>query len=229
MRPTLRYALVALILVGSAGIAFWATRLHSRPPTTAPGSEQATVQSNAEVVVNNPELVATQAGRPAWKVILDKVQLSSGGNTVAAQGLREGLVYDDAGKPIVRITARQVTADINRKDFEVTGQVTVTSPRGVVITTEKAQWLNAQQMVRCPGTVVTRAKNLVITTRGLDYSVQADTLMCPNQVRMYSGNNRLVGRSLKYDNKTGIADVVGVQIVVNPQEAKQILKELPKQ
>lgn len=187
------------------------------------------MQSNAEVVVNNPELVATQAGKPAWKVILDKVQLSSGGNTVAAQGLREGLVYDDAGKPVVRITARQVTADINRKDFEVTGQVTVTSPRGVVITTEKAQWLNAQQMVRCPGTVVTRAKNLVITTRGLDYSVQADTLTCPNQVRMYSGNNRLVGRSLKYDNKTGIADVVGVQIVVNPQEAKQILKELPKQ
>ena len=77
------------------------------------------------------------------------------------------------------------------------------------------------------GAVMMKAKRLVIATTGLDYLLQTDDMKCPNQVRMYSGNNRVVGRSLTYNVETGIADLVGgIQMVINPEEAREIMREL---
>ena len=61
-----------------------------------------------------------------------------------------------------------------------------------------------------------------------DYIKPEQTFVtCPNQVRMYSGNNRVSGRSLTYNVTTGIADIVGgIQMMITPQEARQLLKEL---
>lgn len=166
-------------------------------------------------------------GKVAWRVILDEVALETGGSAVKVQGLREGIIYDQTGQPALRVTAKQIRGDTTRKNFEVMGQVTVSSPKGLVITTERVKWINDEQRLTCPGQVTMRGKSIVVTTSQLDYNLREEKVHCPNRVRMYSGNNRLVGQSLKYDVKTGITDIIGgVQMVINPEEAKKILKEL---
>jgi LPS export ABC transporter protein LptC len=213
---------VALVLL-SAALGYWVTvrgqkRPLPPPPAPSPG---------AEAILANPELsYRDKNGHTAWRVLLDSLELESGGNTLTAKGLREGIVYDEKGTPVVRITAQQVTADTNRKDFSVTGKVTVVSPKGMILTTERADWINDLQTVRAPGPVVMRTKSIVITATGLDYNIKTDQVTSPNQVRVYSGNNRLVGRGLKYDLNTGWVDLANVQVVVNPSEGKRILQEL---
>ncbi len=220
-RISLAIALVAL----SGALTYWATVDSRRRPRAATPAKS--TQAGPEAVMTSPELRHSEGGKPAWKVILDEVDLGAGGGSVTVQGLREGIIYDQSGTPALRITARQVKGDTLRKDFEVSGGVVVTSPKGFVINTEFVNWLNDQQKVQCPGPVVMKAKTLVISTTGLDYLVSSDDVKCPNQVRMYAGNNRVVGRSLNYNATTGIADIIGgVQMVINPAEAKDILKEL---
>jgi len=216
--------LAAALVLLSAALGYWVTvRDHKRaapppPPQPAP---------SAEATLANPELTyRDKGGRTAWRVLLDSLELEAGGNTLSARGLRDGIVYDDKGRPAVHIAAQQVKADTNRRDFTVTGKVTVTSPKGMVITTERADWVNDLQTVKAPGPVVMKTKTLVLTTTGLDYNVKTDQVISPNQVRIYAGNNRLVGRGLKYDVNTGWVDLANVQVVVNPSEGKQILQEL---
>lgn len=216
--------LAAALVLFSAALGYWITVREQRRPASPPPPVPS---PSAEAILANPELsYRDKGGRTAWRVLLDSLELETGGNTLTAKGLREGIVYDEKGKPVVHITAQQVKADTNRKDFSVTGKVTVTSPKGMVITTERADWINDLQTVRAPGPVVMKTKSLVITATGLDYNIKTDQVTSPNQVRVYSGNNRLVGRGLKYDVNTGWVDLANVQVVVNPSEGKQILQEL---
>lgn len=224
MKTSHRIAIAVGLAAASGGIGYWVTvgARHEPAPRPSPPSP-----GGAEAVLTSPELRHSEAGKLAWKVILEEVNLQTGGGAVTVHGLREGIIYDDAGAPALRVTARQVQGDTLRKDFEMTGDVVVTSPRGFVINTNTLKWLNDEQRIHCPGAVTMKAKSLVISTTGLDYLLQTDDVKCPNQVRMYSGNNRVVGQSLIYNVQTGIADIIGgVQMVINPEEAKQILKEL---
>lgn len=212
-----------LVLVCAVALSFVATRAISRrAQSPAPPGDH---QRPAEAVIKSPELQHREHGKLAWKVLLDSLELHTGGGSVAVQGLREGLIYDGNGKPALRITAKQVRGDTQRRDFEVSGQVVVTSPRGFVIRTERATWRNLEQTIDCPGAVSMKAKNIVIATTGLTYQLQTDKVNCPNQVRMYSGTNRVVGHTLVYDVKAETVDLRDIQMVINPDEGKQILKE----
>jgi LPS export ABC transporter protein LptC len=218
----------ALLVVALAGaLTYWVTIAARRRAAQPPPAPPPAAKPGSEVTLTSPELRHTEGGKLAWKVILDEVSLESGGGSVAVKGLREGIIYDKAGLPALRVTAKSVKGDTLKKDFEMQGSVVVTSPRGMVITTEQVKWFNDQQKIQCPGVVKMKGKSLVIATTGLDYLLSTDEVKCPNQVRMYSGNNRVVGRSLTYNLTSGIADITGgVQMVINPKEARQILKEL---
>lgn len=224
MPKSVRLMLAAALVLLSAALGYWITVREHRASAPSPAPQPA---KSAEATLANPELsYRDKGGRTAWRVLLDSLELEAGGNTLTAKGLREGIVYDETGKPAVHIAAQQVKADTNRRDFSVTGKVTVTSPKGMVITTERADWINDAQTVRAPGPVVMKTKSLVLTTTGLDYNIKTDQVISQNQVRIYSGNNRLVGRGLKYDVTTGWVDLANIQVVVNPSEGKQILQEL---
>lgn len=224
MKTSHRIAISVLLVAASGILAYVATvRSRNKPPATPPPP----AESKPEAVLTSPELRHTEGGKLAWKVILDEVDLHTGGGAVTVRGLREGIIYDDAGGPALRVTAKQVKGDTIRKNFEMMGDVEVTSPNGFVITTQLMRWINDEQRIHCPGPVMMKAKSLVIATTVMDYLLRTDMVQCPNQVRMYAGNNRVVGRSLNYNAKTGITDIIGgVQMVINPEEAKEILREL---
>ncbi len=221
MRTSHRIIISVVLVAASASLAYWVSSFRHREP-----EEDAAPQERGahEAVVSSPELRHTEGGKLAWKVILDEIQLDRGGTTVAAQGLREGIIYDK-GEPALRVTAQHVRGDTTRRNFHVSGRVVVTSPKGFIIKTENVDWFNDEQRIHCPGAVLMKAKSIVISTTGLDYLLQTDIVNCPNQVRMHSGNNQVIGRSLTYDVKTEIVDMTDIQMVINPDEGKRILKE----
>ena len=221
---THRIAISILMVAASGLLAYWLTaRRHGAGgPLPAPASTPPASQA----IMRSSELRHTQQGKLAWKVLIDELKLSKGGSTIAAQGLREALIYDSAGEPTIRITAKRVQGDTSRRNFRMTGEVVVTSPKGFVIKTQTVDWVNDEQRIHCPEQVLMKDTNIVISTTGLDYLLRPDQVKCPNQVRMYSGNNSMVGGSLSYDVKTGVVDILdGVQLMINPQETKKVLRE----
>lgn len=230
MKPATRLAISLLLLVVCCGLGYWVTvwweagrRGRGASPSGASGAER------PEAVVAMPVIKHGENGRLDWKLYLDQIELQAGGSIIGARGLREGLVYDASGAPGVRVTAQRVTGDATRRNFEVTGDVVVTSPKGIVITTDKVNWLNDQQELHCPGPVVMRSRGRVFVASTLDYFINTDLVRCPSQARVYSGNNRIVGQQLTYNVQTGIVDIVGgIQMVLNVKEAKQIMQELRK-
>ena len=228
MKDPRRVLVVVALLVASAALGYWlrvaARRQEGQP---SPGPAVAGNAAAPEAVLSSSVIKHSEGGKPSWKILLDQVELAAGGTTVGAQGVREGIVYDAAGKPALRVTAQRVTGDTARRNFEMTGDVVLTSPRGFIITTQDVQWFDAEKRIHCPKPVVMKTKSLVFTAQTLDYLVNSDTVQCKDQVRGYSGNNRFSGNSLTYDLKTEVVDVTGgFQMVLNVQEGKKLMQEL---
>lgn len=226
MKVSTRIIISVLLLALIGGGTFWLAR---RPLGSNEETDSLDPASGPQVVLSGSELRHSEGGLLAWKVIMDEVELQAGGGQADVKGLREGLVYDKQGTPQLKIAAQKVTVDTAQQNFEMTGQVTVTSPKGVIITTDRVQWFNNERRLHCPGGVVMKTKRIAIATSLLNYMVDQEIVNCPNQVRMYSGNNRLSGNSLTYNVATEIVDLVGgIQMTINPQEARELLKELRK-
>ena len=224
MRYLSRILLALVVLAASGLLAYGVTAaLRSRGadgPLTAPPQ-----QSRPEAVVRSSQMRHTEGGKLAWKVLLEELRVERGGQTVKVEGLQEALVYDRGGAPALRITAETVHGDTVQKNFTVFGRVVVTSPQGFIIRTQQAQWVNSAKKVSCPGQVTMKARNIVIVTSGLEYLLETEQVTCPNQVRMYSGENTVIGRNLVYDVAAETADMRDVQMIIDPAEGRQILKE----
>jgi len=225
MKTWQRIVITGAVLGASVALGVWATNAWRRPPEA--DNQPGKGPKEGDVVLETPQLDHRNAdGSLAWKVLIDRMELQTGAGLVTVQGVREGIIYGPGGKPALRVTAKQVTGNSGSKDFDVTGDVTVTSPQGFVITTDRVQWLNDRQTLHCPGAVQMKTKKMVISTALLDYNLTSDVITCPNQVRMFSGNNVVVGERLNYNVKTKIVDLQNIQMVMNPEEGREILKEL---
>ena len=178
------------------------------------------------VIVQQPVIKHTEAGKLAWQIRLKKIHITHGGQNIAAQGVQEALIYGAEGKPIVRLSAERVTGSTAQRDFEVAGNVRVVSYRGALITTDKVQWSQAQQQITCPGEVTLSSREAVIVTTGLNYYVNQDLVDCPNQVTMYAGDNKVVGQRLQFNVNTGDFTLQSVQMIFDAEEAKQKLREV---
>ena len=185
------------------------------PPPERPG-----------VIVDQPVIKHTEGGQLAWQIALKKMQISHGGQNIAAQDVQEALIYGADGKPVLRITAQQVTGHTGQRDFEVSGDVRVTSYRGVVITTDKVQWNQAQQTIDCPGEVTLRSADAIIVTTGLSYLVNQDLVDCPNRVTMWAGESKFIGQRLQYNVQSGDFALQELQGVLKVEEARQKLREV---
>ncbi len=225
MKTWQRAGICAAAVLLSVALGYWATTAWRQPP---PAQEPPPPpQTESDVVLETPQLDHRNSdGSLAWKVLIDRMELQTGAGIVTVQGVREGIIYGPGGKPALRITAKQVTGNSGSKDFVVTGDVTVTSPQGFIISTDRVQWTNDQQRLHCPGPVQMKTKTMVLSTHVLDYDLVKDTITCPNQVRVFSGNNVATGERLIYNVKTKDWVMASIQVVVNPEEGKEILKEL---
>ena len=170
-----------------------------------------------------------EQGKPAWQAQLRELRMAHGSQTLQAQGLEEAIIYSQTGKPIVRVTADQISGHMGRRDFQLTGNVQVASYRAVFIITDKIGWIQDEQRIACPDQVTLHSKQVIITTTNLDYYVAQDLVKCPNEVRMYAGDNQVVGKNLEYNVKTGDFTLESIQMVFHAEEAKQKLRELHSQ
>ena len=222
-------ALCALVVTGMAlawwGMAWW-HYWHSRTAATLPAPPPAVaavpIAPREEVVIQSPSLKHTEGGRLAWQVQLTQLKIAAGGQAMAAAGMREALIYDKNGAPILRLTAQTARGNTSDRNLEVVGDVRAVSQRGVLITTEQIRWLEKERRLDCPQKVVFRGKNAAVTTTGLSYYVDQNLVKAPGIVRMYSGPNKLVGKQLVYNVTTEAFDMTNVQAVFNPQQVRQL-------
>lgn len=210
-----------IISIGLAAWAVWVWRgagasgeRESREPETPPVSIRESVIRHSE------------GGRLNWQLAVKDIEMSAGGRTVAAEGLKDGLLYDAEGRPVLRLTAGQAKYNTVRKDFELTGSVEAVSHRGAVITTEKVQWVPEEQTLRCPGQVTMKAEGITLTADNLDLLVAQDMVKCPDRVRMRMGEDRLSGRDLAYNLVTHNFTFRDMQGVFAPQTAREKLERL---
>ena len=230
VRHRLPLALALIVLLG-VGLGYWATLwwnyLQARAVQQAGAPPAGAVtpapnQPREEVVVRSPTVKHTEGGRLAWQVQLNELKIAAGGQAVAAAGMREALIYDKNGAPIIRLTARTARGNTADRDLEVAGDVRAVSQRGALITTEKIRWLEKERRLYCPQKVVFRSSKAAVTAVGLSYYVDQDLIKAPGVVRMYSGANKLVGRELVYNVKTQDFEMRNVQAVFIPEQARQI-------
>ncbi len=171
-------------------------------------------------------VVVGGAGGGGWKLRVDRMDLAGGGRAVSAAGLREGLIYDAQGRPVLRISAAKAIYNTSRKDFEVSGGVKVVSHQGAIITTERMLWLPEEQILRCPGPVTVRSDGVTITTDALDLHVPEDLAKSSAQVRLRTPDGRLTGHNLVYNLKTHDYTLEGIQAVFTVDQAREELGRL---
>lgn len=211
-------------------VSWW--RYLTPPPTPVVAPAQTTVSPAAkrpreEVIIKRPSLKHTEGGRLAWQVRLKELKVAAGGQAVSAAGMREALIYDKTGVPVIRLAAREARGNTSERNLEVSGDVRAVSAQGAIITTDKVRWLEQQRRLLCPGKVTMRSRNVAVTTTGLSYFVDDELIKCPNPVRMYSGANKLIGRQLVYNVKTQAFDMKNVQAIFNPEQARQLAAPAP--
>ncbi|MEN6642247.1 MAG: LPS export ABC transporter periplasmic protein LptC [Armatimonadia bacterium] len=222
-------AVVVIAFVATfLAVSWWRYFAAPAPGAAAPQAQTAQAPSGGrpreEVIIRRPSLKHTEGGRLAWQVRLRELKVAAGGQAVAAAGMREALIYDQTGAPVIRLAAREARGNTSERNLEVSGDVRAVSAQGAIITTDKVRWLEQERRLLCPGKVTMRSRNVAVTTNGLNYFVDADTIKCPNPVRMYSGQNKLIGRQLVYNVKTEAFEMKNVQAIFNPEQAKALAK-----
>ncbi|MBM3501239.1 MAG: hypothetical protein FJX74_21520 [Armatimonadetes bacterium] len=216
---------VALVGVGLiVGAALYVRRAPSGPgPEVAGGPGEGDAKASAPVVeVEQFSPEHLEAGRPAWKVKLSHLAVETGGQTITAGRMQEGLIYDRQGRPAVRVTANTVKYDTATYNFDVEGNVRIVSPKGAVISTNKVHWDNKSRTLTAPGQVMLRTQDKVtVITAGLRLDTPTQTVHCPNQVRMRTDRSDAVGRNLEYKLETGAFTLRDLQMVIDTQEARE--------
>ena len=87
-------------------------------------------------------------------------------------------------------------------------------------------WVDeAQGKIFCPGQVTARARQAMFSTRGATYDINQNLIQAPAQVNLYSGENKIIGKSLSYNLDTGNFNLESVQMIFNAEEARELLQE----
>jgi lipopolysaccharide assembly outer membrane protein LptD (OstA) len=223
---TLRALVTAVVAVLAVALIVGAALYVRRAPT---GSENGIGGERPDGAASKPVVEVEQfspehleAGRPAWKVKLSHLAVETGGQTITAGRMREGLIYDRQGRPAVRVTADTVRYDTASYNFDVEGNVRIVSPKGAVITTHKVHWDNKSRTLSAPGQVMLRTQDkITVITAGLRLDTPTQTVYCPNQVRMQTDRSDAVGRNLEYKLETGAFTLRSIQMVIDTQEAQE--------
>jgi len=223
LKPRTVVGLALLVIV--AGVGLWTLVARSRRAEDG-GPPAAREAGEPMVSLHESVIQHGGAGASGWRLLVERMDIGAGTRTVSAAGLREGLVYDAQGRPVLRISAGRAVYNTERKDFEVSGGVKVVSHQGAIITTERVLWLPEEQILRCPAAVTLRAEGLTITTDALDLLVPDEIVRSPAQVRMRTEHGRLTGRNLTYDLKTRDYTMEAIQAVFTVEEAREDLERL---
>ncbi len=231
-RQTLAAILALMVVgVGASTAILVRSRRHTRSVVARGASAQTSVQPPGEkpvLQIEQPVLEQyAETGKPAWRIKLEQISLRTGGGSVEAQQLKEGIIYDTAGAAAIRVSAEKAHLNVVSKDFLVSGRCRAVTREGAIMTTEKVQWINAERRLFFPEEVVLTHRDITVSTRGMSYFPDRKTVHAPGQVSARTKSNAVVGRNLRYNLETQDFELDTPAIVVRDvKEAEQKLKEL---
>ncbi len=219
-----RRLMAGLLLIAAAAAGAWLT-VHLTAPERASKETDARQAEAPAVSIRDSVVEHSEGGTPSWRLLIDQLEISTGGRAIAAGGLREGLVYDE-GKPVVRITAGEATYRTSDKSFEVTGGVKVVSHEGAVVTTDRVEWLPETQTLHCPQEVTLRAEGITLRAENLDLIVPENIARTEARVHLRTEHGYLTGRNLIYNLDTRAYTLKSVQAIFEVETAREELERL---
>jgi lipopolysaccharide export system protein LptA len=213
--------------VGLGWLTFWSVRETQQQAARVQGASAAPSGPAIRSRVTYQRVSAADQGRELWSLAFDEIDLESGGRTVSAEGLRDGVVYDlKSGKPQLRVTAQAAEYDTQSRNFHLFGPVTAVFSSGTVATMDEAEYVEAERKLICRGS---------ITVRGEDYTGSAplaiawadrNLVTCPEGgVVVLNDGTRLMGRVVEYDTDTGRVAVRGVSGTFDLEALKKRARE----
>ncbi len=221
-------SLVALTIVGLAAAAgtgwlvHWSVKrtqeeekVGRAPRFPAPRSPQAKII--------RPRLEAyDEKGKPTWALRLDEAELGRSGDQISGAGLRDAVIYDPkTGEGVVRIVGDTVSYNLATKNFELTGNVRVIHSDGLLLTMERASYIEAEKKITCSGRVTGRDKDVEITTDTAFYWPHENVVQCPGEFELRTaGGTRFSARDLRVDFDTKRATMADASGTINLEEAK---------
>ena len=227
---TVRRLLVIVgTLVASAGVLLLAWLAHLSVEQTEREARQAAQEGvppqEVGVTITNQRIEASQGGQPLWSLRFRQIDLAHGGNLVSASGLRDGVIYDQrTGKPTVRLTASRARYNTASRNFELEGNVRVADDKGLVLTMQKASYLEAEKKIACSGRVTARGQGLTVNTEVAYFWPQQDIVECPDIVRVVTTQGSLFsGRKLRLNVQTKDLEMLEVSGRFPLAEAKKRL------
>ena len=173
-----------------------------------------------------PVIRHTRGGKVAWQAKLGSLKLTAGGRVITAGPLEEAVIFARDGRPVVRVTAKAIRGYADKRDFKVVGPVRAVSERGAIIEAKEMQWFDKEARLHCIGPVTARFRNAMATAPEADMYVEKDIVVVPREVRLYVGNNLVVGRKLTYNINTDSFELEQVRAVLHAEEAKKELEKL---
>lgn len=142
-------------------------------------------------------LIIRANGKKQWELTAKKITVSKHRDLIEVKDLSRAIYYRNE-KPLLTFSAKRLRFNLETRNLEITGQVSVQSIHGLMMTTSLVRWDAAHRKLVCPRGVEARVKRLAFKTNLVILTPDSDRLTCPNPVRVTFGGggflraNRLV-------------------------------------
>ncbi|MFP3904322.1 MAG: LPS export ABC transporter periplasmic protein LptC [Armatimonadota bacterium] len=216
----LTIAIIIVILGGTLGYLF-SVRYTAPDEAQSPATSEAEPSSQGAAVIRESTIRHTEKGRMAWKVKLENLTLESGAGAVAAEEVREALIYDESGKPVMRLTAKQVSGNTRSRNLELSGDVRAVSAEGAVFDSQLVNWRQGDMKLVSPGPVTMTSKNTIVHAQSCEFFVDDNIVKSESKIHMTIGKSSFTGTKLTYDVKSENFQLTGVQGLFYPEELKE--------
>jgi len=119
--------------------------------------------------INDFALTETDAGRPLWKLNARYAAEYSARNEITVRTVRVDF-FDDKGARSSVLTAREGEINGRTRDMEARGHVLLETTEGTRLSTEELRFLNRQQKITVPDSVLVRVQRAhdVLTGYGFE-------------------------------------------------------------
>jgi LPS export ABC transporter protein LptC len=107
---------------------------------------------NVALRLENAELVGRSNGRMAWRFKARQVEVSQDRSETTFTDIGRGVVYD-VGKPVVKLSARQMIYNSFTHDVTAIGAVQLTANEKLSVATDLLTWSGSQRKLFCPSRV----------------------------------------------------------------------------
>ncbi len=169
-----------------------------------PGADQFALEAD------NVQVVGRGGGTVHWRMKAQTVALSADRRTITITGIHRGILYGDAGRPSVLVSAARAVYGTpfgsigsgSAGDLSVSGHVTaqVLSAEHPTLKTERMEWNTVSSVLTCPVSVTARLPKLTVTAGNAAYTSPPGS---PLHGVLHLGG----GIQARFDSTRGLADL----------------------